>query len=239
MLNELKDGRLTVQYLPERIVATLRNRTWTYPRYLGRVCSLCGNPLEVTNTTDRCGVCTQCYGFSGVSYVSLYDKEVKNTVRRTIFSLKDGREFFADVMGMGMSLVLSNEMSRLSLDSILVSVPTHPEDHPDRDYNPPDMLARRIATHSHLPYRPDTLIKTEPHCQKGFSSSAERFDEILGKFDIISSLDGKTVILVDDLMTTGATASECARMCLKGGAATVRVMLAARNFTLLEDREYG
>ncbi|NOQ53448.1 MAG: hypothetical protein GQ558_02445 [Thermoplasmata archaeon] len=153
--------------------------------------------------------------------------------------MKDGRTFFADILSMGLSMVLENEVADCPDESVLVSVPTHPEDHPDRNDNPPDMLAGRIAVHSHLPYRPDSLIKVEPHSQKDHTSCEERFEEIQGVFTPNRTFDEERVFLVDDLMTTGATASECARICLKGGASSVHVLAAGRNFHFLEDREYG
>ena len=186
-----------------------------------------------------CGLCTPCYGFSQVSYLSIYDKGIDDTARRSILSLKNGKPFFADIIGMGLSMVLENEIDDRALEQVLVSVPTHPDDHPERDYNPPDMLAQRIARFTGLPHVPNALIKTEPHSQKEYSTSMERFEEIQGKFDAAVNLDGKHVLLIDDLMTTGATASECARICIANGAMSVHVILAGRSFHFLEGREYG
>ena len=110
MIKELVDGRLVVTFHPGKIVASLEGRTWTYPQYMERVCSLCGNPLLATNSTNKCLLCKTCYGFSTVSYVSLYDKGIDDVVRKSVLALKNGRKFFADIFGMALSLILENHI---------------------------------------------------------------------------------------------------------------------------------
>jgi predicted amidophosphoribosyltransferase len=82
-------------------------------------------------------------------------------------------------------------------------------------------------------------VKVEPNVQKDISSSVDRFEEIRGKFAPNVSIKGRRSFLVDDVMTSGATLSECARMCTLAGASAVHGLVVGRNFRFLEDREYG
>jgi predicted amidophosphoribosyltransferase len=140
---------------------------------------------------------------------------------------------------MALSLIMENDIVDYNDSSVLVAVPTHPQDHPDREFNPPDILARQIATHSAIRYVPDALAKVEPNQQKEIASSRDRFDEIQGKFEPRVMLPDQRVFVVDDIMTSGGTVSECARQCLSVGAGSVHVLVAGRHFQFLEDREYG
>jgi predicted amidophosphoribosyltransferase len=171
--------------------------------------------------------------------VGLYHHDNDDDLRSGIISLKYGRDFWADVLGMSMSLVLLNENLEVDEGALLVSVPSHVDDHPDRDYNPSDMLARRIATYTPTRYGPHILEKMGPNIQKENATSEERFDAVRGLYRATEDIDGQAVVLVDDVMTSGATLSACAEALRIDGADTVHVLVAGRNFHFLEDREYG
>jgi predicted amidophosphoribosyltransferase len=237
VLREIHEERLVVSYGSDEIIAT-RPRELRFPRYTDRKCALCGNPLSKERYV-RCALCLECHSFQGVNYVGLYHKERKDDLKRGIYGLKDGNRFWADVFGLALSLILVNEPPELKGDPVLVAVPNHPDDHPERDYNPPDMLARRIAVHSPTTYRPNLLVKTEPNEQKSIQDSHSRFEEVAGKFKAVKELNGEQVFIVDDVMTTGATVSTCAKCCLVAGASEVHVLVVGRNYRFLEDIEYG
>jgi ComF family protein len=114
----------------------------------------------------------------------------------------------------------------------VIPVPSSRERTRERGYNPAWELARRIARQLELPTRPEALrriVHTPP--QRG-STRAERMRNLRGVFDVALSsrswLHGRSIALVDDVMTTTATASEATRTLLAAGATEVRVWVAAR-----------
>jgi ComF family protein len=115
---------------------------------------------------------------------------------------------------------------------VVVPVPSSRERARERGYNPAWELARRVARQLGLPTRPDALrriVHTPP--QRG-STRAERMRNLRGVFDVSpasrSWLHDRSVALVDDVMTTTATASEATRTLLAAGAGEVRAWVAAR-----------
>jgi ComF family protein len=116
--------------------------------------------------------------------------------------------------------------------NVVVPVPSSRERAHERGYNPAWELARRVARQLELPARPLALrriVHTPP--QRG-STRAERMRNLRGVFDVSpasrSWLHDRSVALVDDVMTTTATATEATRTLLAAGAREVRVWVAAR-----------
>ncbi len=104
-----------------------------------------------------------------------------------------------------------------------------------RGYNQAAHLAHGLARELHLPYRGNLLRRVST----GVTSQArlhraQRFKNALAAYRVRSSrhLLGKTVLLVDDVMTTGATVDACARLLRDAGAAKVYVLVLARGVTL-------
>ena len=88
-----------------------------------------------------------------------------------------------------------------------------------------------------MPHEPGLLAKDRPHAQRGTALDDGRYPGVDGVFRATGPLDGRGVVLVDDVMATGATLSECARQCLAAGARRVDALVAGRLFTFREDRE--
>lgn len=237
-MEELYEGETQVFYDRDRIRIE-RRREWTFPRYVGRKCIRCGNPLAKDVWSDHCALCRECHSFKGVNYLGIYHRDRRDDLRSGIYGLKAGNGFWAKAFGLALSLILLNEPPDLKGHPVLVAVPTHPLDHPDRDYHPPDRLARKIAEHTPASYRPNALVKTSPSEQKTVGGSHDRFRLVENKYRPRESLVGEQVFIIDDVMTTGATVSTCARCCLDAGAAEVHVLVVGRHYEFLEDREYG
>ena len=115
---------------------------------------------------------------------------------------------------------------------ITVPVPASRERMRERGYNPAWELARRVARTLDLPARPDALRRIVHTPPQRTSTRAERMRNLRGVFDVSpasrSWLHGRSVALVDDVMTTTATAAEATRTLLAAGAREVRVWVAAR-----------
>lgn len=120
----------------------------------------------------------------------------------------------------------------LAADSCVVPCPLHPFRLMSRRYNQAAMLASGFAKATRMRFAPEALcrVKHTPP-QKALSADARRRN-VAGAFlvrdDKRAVIEGRPVILVDDVMTTGATLSACARALKKAGASRVVALVVAR-----------
>jgi len=126
---------------------------------------------------------------------------------------------------------------RLSLDAerdnILVPVPLHPDKLRERGFNQCQILARGLhllATISgaNLKLAPGLLKRTKYTLpQKGLKAE-ERQANVEGAFCSVTRLNGEHIIILDDVLTSGATISTCARVLLQSGASKVSALTLGR-----------
>lgn len=113
----------------------------------------------------------------------------------------------------------------------IAPVPLHPSRLLKRRYNQAAELARPLARRSGLAYLPDALVRTRQGGQAGRSASGRR-REAAGAFAVPDGrrrqVEGRRVLLVDDVVTTGATADACAGALKRAGAKAVDVVVVAR-----------
>jgi ComF family protein len=100
----------------------------------------------------------------------------------------------------------------------------------ERGFNQAELVARAVAREAGLPLRARVLKKTkERPPQAGLSAAARRTNvQSAYRARLPRSLQGKTLLLVDDVLTTGATAEAAARALLAAGAGAVDVLTLAR-----------
>lgn len=102
----------------------------------------------------------------------------------------------------------------------------------ERGYNQAAELSRRVARRLRLPHPPDLLHRVAETAHEALLTRAERQQAVLGCFAVDPArshpLRGRVVALVDDVVTTGATAAEASRTLLAAGAAAVHVWAFAR-----------
>jgi len=141
--------------------------------------------------------------------------------------------------GTGTAAILSTLMAReieqdehyAGLD-LIVPVPVHYSRLRDRPYNQALLLAQALGRRLDLPVSSRLLRKVRPTPPQVGLSRAKRLLNVKGAFAVTAKgqakIDGKAVLLVDDVMTTGATAHECAKALRMAGAHRVVVLTAAR-----------
>lgn len=101
-----------------------------------------------------------------------------------------------------------------------------------RRYNQSAILARLIAASDHREFIPDLLVRTRRTPSQGELGRKERGRNVRGAFAVaarhLDGVSGKRILLVDDVLTTGATVDHCARTLRKAGALRVDVLTLAR-----------
>lgn len=118
---------------------------------------------------------------------------------------------------------------RLEADAI-APVPLYSRRRRERGYNQSALLARGLAEKVGIPFRDGWLRRNRPTVSQTRLTAAQRVHNVRGVFKVPypRRVQGARIVLVDDVMTTGATVNECARALKAAGAASVMVMTVAR-----------
>lgn len=196
---------------------------------VGTACESCGLPLpgEADGFRIDCDSCLRTpppwqQGRAALLY--------EGQGRRLVLGLKHGdRTEIAPVAGAW----LERAARPLLRDQPLVCpVPLHWSRLMRRKYNQSALLSAALAHRAELPHCPDLLRRTRRTPALEGKTREERY-RILGDAIAVhparaAQLKGRNVLIVDDVMTSGATLSACADACLQAGAAEVRVAVLAR-----------
>ena len=130
----------------------------------------------------------------------------------------------------GRLLPLAREHASQFAADVVVPVPLHPARQRERGYNQAELIARALAKRLGLPCRPYLLVRTRPRPEKLRLTLGERWRSVRNAFDIRegTQVDKLRVLLLDDVLTTGATLDACSRALRQAGAAYVAAMTVAR-----------
>lgn len=198
------------------------------PFVSGLVCTKCGLPLEGEGDGDV--LCDGCLhappawdrGAAAVLY--------EGTGRRVVMALKHGDR-------LELAKPLSRWMARIGQGligeaDIVAPVPLHWSRLVRRQFNQSVELARQKGISGRAQLVPDLLVRTRPTRLQDGMDRAERFANQRDAFVVnarqTGRLIGKNVLLIDDVMTTGATLSACTEALRDAGAGTVNVLVLAR-----------
>ncbi|MGH7497156.1 MAG: ComF family protein [bacterium] len=125
---------------------------------------------------------------------------------------------------------LSPRKQNPAVASVLVPVPLHPRRQRERGYNQSLLIARVLSAKWNIALEPGLLRRTRFTQPQAQLNAAERAQNVNGAFAPMRAdrIAGRTVLVIDDVITTGATVSACARALLQAGAVRVIAVALAR-----------
>jgi ComF family protein len=197
---------------------------WTKIEFLGAGgCSVCGLPLEGTEI-ELCGRClARPPRLERIRSATAYGE----ISRGIALKLKHGRKV---ALGRTMARFMAPLVGELPDDALLVPVPLHRRRVWSRGFNQSAIVARELARRIGAQVALDALqrVKSTPPL-KGMSMQQRR-RAVAGaiRANPKAELRGRTVVLIDDVLTTGSTANACARALRRAGAKRVELISWAR-----------
>jgi len=185
-------------------------------------CAVCASQVEIDEraVTLGLGPSTSIEACAGALY--------GGPLALAIHALKYRRR--SDLVGALAPLALRALLRSSSRPELLLPVPLHRGRLVERGYDQAALLAAALSRHARLPWSPSVLERRRATPQQAKLDRQARRANVLGAFAVARSraVEGRQVALVDDVLTTGATVSECARVLLDAGASRVSVLVLAR-----------
>ncbi len=202
---------------------------WSKLRFLGPpCCAACGLPFEFDLGGDAlCGACSaRRPRFDRARAALAYDDASRDLVLRFKHADRlEGAATFAGWMARAGAALIADA-------DIVAPVPLHWRRLVTRRYNQAAVLANAIGRVEGKRVVPDLLLRRRATPTQGHLGREARRRNVAGAFALAprgrDMIDGKRILLVDDVLTTGATAEACARVLQAGGARAVDLLVLAR-----------
>jgi ComF family protein len=191
-----------------------------------RCCSTVGPLVDLSGGCSRCH--NESFAFDGALRLGTYEGLLRDVVLRMKHQLGEG---LAEVIGRLWAEHAESSLRDFKAD-VVMPIPLHWWRQWRRGYNQSEALARALAARLRLPCRPRWLRRVRATAmQTQQTSSSGRRENVRGAFAVRRgvTLSGKTVLLVDDVMTTGSTCHEAARALRQAGAVRVVVSVLAHD----------
>ena len=196
------------------------------------LCRVCGRPYPDTSGDDHtCGVCLERPPqFVAARAWATYPREDDHPLRLVVQKFKYSRKVS---LGKPLGRLLARGCAEFlaSVDAdLIVPVPLFPKRLRWRGFNQSLILGREVSRAYGIPMDPFLLLRRRETAAQTQLAENERRRNVRGAFELNAegSVKGKSVLLIDDVYTSGATVNECSRALKQGGAKEVFVLTLAR-----------
>ena len=191
-------------------------------------CSVCGDPVD--GRVENVYQCSHCRrkvpSFDSARSAVRYRGEVKKAIHKFKYSHQSclGRD-----LAKWLVASYQTHYKNIDIDGV-VSVPLYLRRQRERTYNQASLLAVELAKALRIPAFVRSVQRVRPTDSQVTMNARQRHKNVRNAFEVRDRawVDGKRLLLIDDVMTTGATVGEVARVLKEAGAATVHVLTVAR-----------
>lgn len=188
-------------------------------------CRRCAHPYPADIADDH--LCASCLAedqplFERVIVGGLFEGALQEAIHRFKYRGQIGLDLpLAE-------LLLTQLRRQPETFDLVLPVPLHLKRLRQRTYNQSLLLAKQIARHYQAPCLPQLLQRQIDTISQQGLSAAQRRRNLRRAFVASAAVAGRNILLIDDVMTTGATARECSRALRKAGATAITVAVLAR-----------
>jgi len=168
----------------------------------------------------RCRLCRgEFYAFDRARSFAVYDRALSEAV---LLLKYEQVASLADWFGAQLAAIAQNAAAEWRAD-VIVPVPLHRDRRRERGYNQAELVARPVARRLNLRLDTNLLVRTKPRPPQLVLSRTEHWKSVRGAYATREGMkiDNLRVLLVDDVLTTGATLDACSRALKKAGASAV------------------
>jgi ComF family protein len=209
-----------------------------FERIVDPLCACCGRPLAATGVPTtvsiaptgesvfghklelRCRLCrANFYAFDRARSFAIYNRALSEAV----LLLKYEQVIpLADWFGARLAQIATESLAEWRPD-VVVPVPLHRDRRRERGYNQAELIAKRVARRIKVRLASNLLIRVKPRPPQLVLSRAEHWKSVRGAYATPErmKIDKLRVLLVDDVLTTGATLDACSRVLKRAGASAV------------------
>ena len=190
------------------------------------LCKMCSQPLK----KKEIYICNKCKGEN-----FFYDQLISAVYyKEPIISLVHLFKYnYYDFLGEFFSSLIVKQLNTLGFNykefDFITNVPSHPVRIKERDYSPTKLLAYQCAQKIKIPFQ-EVLICKYLHKSQTKLSFRERQTNVKGVFESKDDVKGKKIILIDDIVTTKATLSECSKVLKEKGAKYIVGLTLAKSY---------
>lgn len=196
-------------------------------------CIKCGKPLISTGyfKQNREIICLECkrkkYSFEFSRSIGIYNKVLKKCIH--LFKYYGEKKLAIPLGKLMVDYLLKNNEFENKFD-LIIPVPLHNNDLKKRGFNQSVLLGKAIEDYFSVPVREKVLVKKKLTPFQVNLSKKERERNILSAFSVEKpeEIEGKNILILDDVFTTGSTVEECAKELMKARANNIIVLTLAR-----------
>ncbi len=187
------------------------------------VCSRCGRPSALST-------CISCrkkhYHFQAARAAGFYEGVLRECIHLFKYSRK---AYLSQPLGELLAELMKDD-DNLRKAELLVPVPLDRKRYREREFNQAHLLAKAVSRRFGIPLSPSTLRRTRTTLPQTGLNRRQREENVKGLFRVARAKEcrGKTILIIDDVFTTGSTANECAKVLSRVGAREVNILTVAR-----------
>ncbi|QUH24931.1 ComF family protein [Serpentinicella alkaliphila] len=208
-----------------------------YPRNVK--CIVCGEELVGSDIFDICKVCYSkiefVYGYEDsldfLSFERIYAVAIyKDVVKKMIYNLKYYDKVY---IAKTIAELMKEKLIEYNVEfDVIVAVPLHFTKEKRRGYNQTHLICKHLKRLLNKKYKARVIERIKNTEDMNKLSRIQRFENIEGAFIVKNNeaIKNKRVILVDDVLTTGATANACSKVLIDAGAQSVNLLTFARGY---------
>lgn len=196
----------------------LMNRGLLCPECEARLLKNClSPPQQASHALRPLGGCLSAFAYRGYARLMVHALKYESDTTAAVW------------LGERMAAAVLSQPSFVKADCV-IPVPLHPDREAHRGYNQSQLLAQTLSLGTGIPLRDQVLVRVQNTGTQVGRSRSERLHAMRGAFAVAQPalVQGKRVLLADDVLTTGATAIACAEALLWAGASSVLLVTACR-----------